>query len=155
MKVINSFRGNYAFLSNFFSGAPFEDCNGQVWKTSEHYYQAMKSTDFVIRESIRECKTAGEAKILGSPENLDIRLDWNNVNVGIMTIALKMKFDQNSKYKKYLLQTEGYKLVEGNWWHDNFWGDCYCDKCENIKGQNMLGKLLMRLRDNYIMESIL
>lgn len=32
-------------------------------------------------------------------------------------------------------------------WHDNFWGNCTCVKCENIEGQNWLGKLLMKVRD--------
>ena len=45
-----------------------------------------------------------------------------------------------------LLSTSNATLVEGNWWHDNFWGDCYCPKCKGIPGANTLGRLLMELR---------
>jgi predicted NAD-dependent protein-ADP-ribosyltransferase YbiA (DUF1768 family) len=43
-------------------------------------------------------------------------------------------------------------MIEGNWWHDNFWGDCYCNNKsgkhpECLKpGLNKLGLLLMNLR---------
>lgn len=145
MRVINSFRGNYDFLSNFFVGAPFIDCNEIEWKTTEHYYQAQKTFTPGL---IMDAETPGDAKRIA--HNLPIRRDWGLVKVGFMTVSLKMKFDQNPKYKELLIQTEGYKLVEGNWWHDNFWGDCYCDKCEDKKGKNMLGKLLMNLRSSYL-----
>ena len=145
MRVINSFRGHYAFLSNFFVGAPFVDYNGTEWKTSEHYYQAQK---VLSPEKILKAETPGEAKRLS--RELPSRPDWHEVKVDIMYTALRMKFEQWPKYKDYLIQTEDYKLVEGNWWHDNFWGDCYCDKCENIVGQNMLGTLLMKLRNRLI-----
>jgi predicted NAD-dependent protein-ADP-ribosyltransferase YbiA (DUF1768 family) len=45
-----------------------------------------------------------------------------------------------------LLATEGEDLVEGNYWHDQIWGDCNCHVHQSIPGQNLLGKLLMRVR---------
>jgi len=150
MKVINSFTGDFAFLSNFFKDASFIDDNGIKWKTSEHFYQAMKTMDLVERRKIEESITPGIAKRLGS--KVDLRTDWDDIKYDVMINALGMKFDQNEKYRNLLIQTDGYKLVEGNNWHDNEWGDCFCDKCKNIKGKNMLGKLLMELRDYYIEE---
>jgi predicted NAD-dependent protein-ADP-ribosyltransferase YbiA (DUF1768 family) len=44
-----------------------------------------------------------------------------------------------------LAMTEG-EIVESNNWHDNYWGDCTCLRCYRI-GENHLGKILMRLRD--------
>ena len=38
-------------------------------------------------------------------------------------------------------------LIEGNTWHDNYWGDCSCNRCKSKSGENMLGILLMELRD--------
>lgn len=46
-----------------------------------------------------------------------------------------------------LLADTGYlKLVETNYWHDQFWGSCFCPQHEQIPGMNMLGELLMAIR---------
>lgn len=63
-----------------------------------------------------------------------------------MEEILRMKFTQNTKLRKRLLATRNERLVEGNTWHDNFWGECYCPHCENKVGLNHLGKLLMEIR---------
>jgi len=46
-----------------------------------------------------------------------------------------------------LLATLDAELIEGNAWHDNFWGDCFCEKCRDIEGLNVLGNILMRIRE--------
>ena len=38
------------------------------------------------------------------------------------------------------------ELIEGNNWHDVFWGKCSCPRC-NGGGQNHLGKILMKVRE--------
>ena len=43
MKTINSFRGDFAFLSNFFHGAHIIDVYGDKWETVEHFYQSKKT----------------------------------------------------------------------------------------------------------------
>ena len=58
----------------------------------------------------------------------------------------KKVFDFYNRRKKQLLETGDEELIEGNRWHDNVFGSCFCPKCGD-KGQNMLGKLLMELRD--------
>lgn len=148
MKVINSFRGDFNFLSNFFTDAPFVDEIGIYYPTSEHYYQAMKTMNMNHRNKIINAYTPREAKRFGN--YADLRPDWNNVKVDVMKNAVRFKFDQWDKYRVLLIQTEDYELVEGNWWHDNYWGNCFCDKCENIEGKNMLGKILMNLRAKYV-----
>ena len=148
MKTINSFRGDFAFLSNFFIGAPIVDWKDNIWETNEHYYQAMKTTNDLDQKRIMEAFSPREAKRIG--RQVKIIDNWNERKVLVMREGLRMKFDQWPKYKKYLIQLEGYDLIEGNWWHDNFWGNCFCDKCKNKTGINMLGLLLMKLRDYYI-----
>ena len=61
---------------------------------------------------------------------------------------LRKKFSDPS-LKNLLDNTKGIELVEGNTWKDTFWG------VYNGNGKNMLGKLLMKIRDtinnqNYI-----
>ena len=50
--------------------------------------------------------------------------------------------------KEKLLATGDEYLEEGNYWHDNYWGNCHCEKCADITGQNKLGILLMKIRED-------
>lgn len=149
--MINSFRGRWHFLSNFY---PVKiESQGITYPTTEHYYVAMKiKTDQIIngkfytsadvRELISKVSTPGQVKRFG--RSLEIRKDWDLVKLGVMQWALREKFKQED-LKEMLLQTENQELIENNTWHDNFFGSCLCDKCGN-KGLNHLGKLLMQVR---------
>jgi predicted NAD-dependent protein-ADP-ribosyltransferase YbiA (DUF1768 family) len=60
---ISSFRGDEAFLSNFFeSPIKFE---GDVYPTIEHVFQAAKTFDAAEGASVRDAKTPGSAKKIG------------------------------------------------------------------------------------------
>jgi predicted NAD-dependent protein-ADP-ribosyltransferase YbiA (DUF1768 family) len=50
--------------------------------------------------------------------------------------------------KEQLVLTGEEKLVEGNYWHDNFWGSCICEKCQRKLKLNWLGQILMEERNN-------
>ena len=63
-----------------------------------------------------------------------------------MRFALEIKFAQGTTWYQKLKRTKSY-IVETNYHHDNIWGDCTCIGCENIVGQNLLGKLLMEIRE--------
>lgn len=143
---IDCFDGKYAFLSNFYSSpiAPFDD--GIVYPTVEHAFQAYKTTDINKRKEIAAQPTPGKAKRLG--RHVKMRDDWREIRIDIMYIALKEKF-RDLELRTKLLATENAELVEGNTWSDNFWGDCHCPKCRDIKGENNLGKLLMKIREDY------
>lgn len=142
--MINSFKGKYRFLSNFYP-SPFRDENGNVWPTVEHYYQAAKSNNYFFHQYVRSLPSPAAAKKAGQ-RLTTIRADWEQVKTKVMEKALTFKFTQNPNLKAQLIKTRGEFLVEGNYWHDNIWGDCYCPKCKNIEGQNHLGKLLMKIR---------
>ena len=64
-----------------------------------------------------------------------------------MEELLRLKFAQ-PYLRDLLIATGEQKLIEGNYWHDNFWGSCSCEKCGD-KGENHLGRLLMKLRSEY------
>lgn len=141
--TINEFKNYYFFLSNFYP-SPFLDAIHTKWPTVEHYFQAMKTEDVKEREKIRKAKNCSLAKKLG--RKVELRGDWDSIKLEVMNNALSYKFRQNEDLKKLLLETKNARLVEGNYWHDNIWGDCYCKKCKSIHGQNYLGRLLMALR---------
>lgn len=142
MTTIDSFTGEYAFLSNFYS-FPFK-YNGLVYATSEHAYQQAKTVNPIERQRVRDAATAGGAKKVG--RFVTLRPDWDTKwkYVEMMRILLA-KFESSWMIGK-LQETSGAILVEGNTWHDNVWGVCWCDKCGR-NGKNMLGIMLMLIRD--------
>lgn len=136
--MIEKFSKEYSFLSNFYYSVIL--FNGIAYQTVEHAFQAIKTLDVKKRMEIAALSSPGKAKKAG--RCLDIRKDWENIKVEVMRSLLKLKF-KNSSMKKMLLATKGNTLIEGNTWGDTFWGVC------NGDGENMLGKLLMELRDSY------
>jgi ribA/ribD-fused uncharacterized protein len=137
-QVIDNFRGEYRFLSNFYS-APFLWA-GSRWPTSEHAYQASKTLNSNEKDTVWAAATPGQAKRLG--RRVTKREDWDFVKVRIMREILEAKFVQNPDLMERLKTTGNAELVEGNTWGDTFWGVC------NGVGENWLGKILMEVRDN-------
>lgn len=141
--MIDDFKGEYRWLSNFHLVDVVYD--GEVYPSTEHAYQAAKTHQDVTRQLIREAPTPGVAKALGKACLL--RPDWEEIKVEVMEDLLRQKF-KNPLLKAKLLATVGHDLVEGNHWGDTFWGVC------RGKGLNMLGKLLMQIRDETINRGI-
>lgn len=134
-QVIDSFRGSYRFLSNFYpSTITYENV---VYPTVEHAYQAAKALDAETKESIRVAPTAAIAKKLG--QSCKLIGDWEDLKIVIMRELLFLKFALPS-LRASLLETGDADLIEGNTWGDTFWGVC------RGRGQNWLGKLLMEVR---------
>ena len=140
--MIDFFDGEYAFLSNFYNA--FCIFEGKFYPTVEHAFQAAKSLDLAERDWIAAAGTPGLAKRLGRRVNL--RPDWEKVKSDVMEECLRSKF-ADPILKQKLFATGDEELVEGNYWCDNIWGDCHCLKCRDRIGQNNLGKLLMKLRE--------
>ena len=141
---INSFRGEYSWLSNFHKC----DCwyDSKLYPSSEHLYQALKATNEKDHEYIRTHPFDG---LKSASRRIPIRENWNDIKLDMMEIALASKFENNPDLKKKLLDTGDMIIVEGNDWCDNFYGVCKCPKCEDILGLNHLGRLLMRIRKCY------
>ena len=142
--MIDDFRGDYAFLSNFFESPLWY--RGKLWPTVEHAFQAAKMVKKEDEQKIYEAKTPGEAKRLGRTG--EMIWDWDANRINVMRKLLQRKFLSNPVLLQKLLNTGDKELIEGNTWHDNYWGDCTCSKCANKNGNNMLGKQLMEIRNN-------
>lgn len=142
---INSFQGEYRFLSNFYPA--WVTYEGEEYPSTEHAYQAAKTTDTGMRAWIKNAKTPGDAKRCG--REVDVRDDWETIKPIVMLDLLLQKFN-HPHLKKKLLATGDANLVEGNRWHDNYWGKCNCGRCR-AGGLNMLGRLLMKVRETYAM----
>lgn len=135
MKLIDSFQGDFRFLSNFWPAKVKLD--GIEYPTVEHAYMAAKTLDPIIRSKVQKLTTAGAAKRFC--KTVQLRADWESVKVSVMLDLLQQKFSVEP-LKSLLLSTGEAELVEGNTWGDVFWGVC------KGKGLNTLGKLLMQVR---------
>ncbi|MCO5581329.1 hypothetical protein L7F22_035209 [Adiantum nelumboides] len=146
----------YGCFSNFYAAEIVLD--GKKWPTSEHYFQAMKfPTDPAVVEQVRTAASPSKAAALGRDCRFPLRQDWNQQFVGddgrttntkleVMRMALRAKFDQHPPLRQTLLSTTGRKLVEHTA-NDRYWGDG-----GDGSGKNMLGKLLMELRETLMKE---
>lgn len=143
--MINQFRGEYSFLSNFFS-SPFT-CSfaliqrrEYVFPSVEHFYQASKTTTAEDFDRVMRCATPGETKRMG--RHIQLIHSWETVKDSVMLEGVWAKFSQSPALQQKLLATAGQDLMEGNYWNDKYWGVCL----KTNQGQNKLGHLLMHVR---------
>lgn len=134
--MITSFRNKYFFLSNFYE-APIIFDNVR-YRNNEAAFQAQKCIDPEDRKKFSELDPA-TAKKMG--RKIKLRSDWEDVKVGLMRKIVFAKFTQHPNLTVELLNTKDEELVEGNNWGDKVWGQV------NGEGQNLLGKILMEVRD--------
>ncbi|MBN3875356.1 MULTISPECIES: NADAR family protein [unclassified Nostoc] len=134
-----STREEYGCFSNF-SSHGFE-LDGLYWSTSEHYFQAQKFVGTPHVEQIRLVKTPKDAARMGRERTRALRQDWEQVKDDIMRQAVLCKFQTHTDIRDILLSTNNVEIVE-NSPIDFYWG-CGADG----SGKNMLGKILMEVRD--------
>ena len=146
---ISAFRGPHDFLSNFYAAdAEFE---GAEYPTIEHAFQAAKSFDFAERRAVKNARTASEAKRMG--RKIKRRADWFDVSLVVMETLVRQKFTRYPELRTKLLETGDAKLIEGNNWNDRFYGAVYDTNRSEWMGENHLGKILMKVRDELILEA--
>ena len=118
---------------------------GEEFATSEHAYQAGKARKEAVRQWILSAPSPGlVAMAAHGLYTWDIAPDWSKVKFDRMRGVLYAKFTQYPELKEILLATGDARLVESAT-VDNpvnrLWGEV------NGKGKNMLGVLLMELRE--------
>lgn len=136
--MIGPFTGEYRFLSNFYPAAIHLPVTWEPARSVEHAYQAMKGQGKIVRDWILASPNPGTAKKRGRKAVLPP--DWEEKKLGYMEFFLRLKFD-DPVLRARLLATKPEELVEINHWGDTYWGVC------NGSGQNHLGRLLMKVRD--------
>lgn len=130
----------YGCFSNF-SAHPFT-LDGAQWRTSEHYFQAMKFAGHLEHvEALRLMPSPMQVAKAGRSRARPLRADWEQVKDDVMRAALYAKFTQNPEIQTVLLETGHEEIIE-NTTNDHYWGIG-----SSGTGLNMLGKLLMELRE--------
>ena len=117
--------------------------NGYIYASLEEAYQAASfmGSNKELVEKIKKSHSAHEAQKIAYENRDKQRVDWDDVKLEVMEELLRLKIEQNPYVKKKLLQTNDYLIVEDSP-KDSFWG-----WGPNRDGENQLGKLWMKLRE--------
>jgi ribA/ribD-fused uncharacterized protein len=137
-------------LSNMASGFPIR-LNGICMLTSEALYQACRFPHLPeVQKKIIDEKSPMTAKMVGKPFRIDTRKDWDSKRVDIMYWCLRVKLAQNFITFGQLLESTCDKAIVEDSNKDAFWGAVKDKKDKTILvGVNALGRLLMKLRQEY------
>jgi len=156
--MIEQFRGPNFYLSNmYFLENWIQTDQGFLVPTSEHAYQAAKFVDIDAHKQVASaCAEMLDPRVYADglaakemahsliEQGAEVRLDWEIARDGIMLVSARQKFVRNRPILEKLIATEFEEIVEGNDWGDRYWG---VDPVGSRNGKNMLGKILMRVRD--------
>lgn len=122
--------------------------NGVAFKNAEQLFQLMKFKD---KEAVMAVYRANNPKYTAKHwEKTHRRDDWGGMIVDAMKFCLNQKYQQCGEFRKELEHSKGKYIVEdqtsfhkkaADTWGVKLQGDCYV-------GPNLLGRLLMELRDN-------
>ena len=143
----------YAFLSNFYKSPIFEPKTKKVFPNVETYFQGYKYVNRPDADAILEyfshLKEPQDAKKAGSrkqmPMTKEEEKEWIlGRRVTVMREALDLKFSQHPELRDHLLKTGDKVLIERVPRGDEFWG------IRSSAGANVLGQLLMQVRQSYL-----
>jgi hypothetical protein len=115
--------------------------DGVLWPTSEHYFQAQKFHDEAQREAILTTESPMDAARMGRDRSKRLRENWESIKDEVMYRVVLAKFAQHPGIRSQLLSTDDAPLVEHTK-NDSYWGDG-----GDGSGKNMLGQILMRVRE--------
>ena len=122
--------------------------NSEYFQTSEHAFQYLKfvDTNKEIANKIKKSFSPNDARNIAH-ENNEYRLsNWSDVKYQNMEKVLRLKVEQNPIVKDVLLNTKDYIIAENCIDEDTDWG-----LDSNNQGDNNLGKIWMKIRDDYKM----
>ena len=133
------------YMSNFYRARFF--IYNRWWDTCEHAYQAQKCVDPTEYDAIHQAKKANDARLLG--QKVKMREHWDNIHKDrVMEECVRAKFLQHKDIRDQLMATGDEELVEDSVQNsdpahrDAFWGNG-----PDGTGKNMLGKILMKIRE--------
>ncbi len=141
-------------FSNFTS-TPGLQYKGNTFHTTEQAFMWAKANGFHDRETARKIlaeKNPAKAKVLGREVKPFSHIYWDLNKEFLMYEVNLAKYSQFDDYKAVLLSTGEKQLVEVNG-KDTIWGiGLYANDPRVLdekqwRGQNLLGKVLMRVRE--------
>lgn len=136
-------------LSNMCAGYSL-NVNGVIMPSAEHIYQACRYPLFpAVQNAIIRERSPMTAKMISKKYLTGTRQDWDHVRVKIMRWAIEVKLSQNwEKFSEVLRETGDRPIVELSH-KDKYWAAVQTDS-NTLVGVNALGRLLMDIRDRYV-----
>ena len=125
--------------------------DGVQFASSEQLFQVMKFTDKeILLDLYRSRGMTPKMKAKKNEKRGLRRPDWGQIIVDVMKFCLQTKYDQSEPFRKALKETAGKTIVEDQTRRKKKKADTWGAKLINGKyeGSNLLGRLLMELRDN-------
>ncbi|WP_082672019.1 NADAR family protein [Thiomicrospira sp. XS5] len=139
--------GPFGGLSNMAGGYPVW-VNGTNIRTVEALYQSCRFPLLPeVQKIIISQKSPMTAKEKSKLHLKETRADWNNVRVNIMRWCLRVKLVCNWNSFSALLLSTGDKAIVEESYKDVFWGAKPSSDGSVLIGMNILGRLLMELRE--------
>jgi ribA/ribD-fused uncharacterized protein len=134
------------------------ELGGHIFNCAEQYMmygKALLFGDAEIAAEILEAASPKQHKALGRKVRHFAEPAWKAQREQIVADGSRAKFTQNPELRQALLDTAGTELVEASPF-DRIWGiglaagDRRADDPSQWRGQNLLGKILTRLRDELL-----
>ena len=121
---------------------------GVTFDTSERLFQLMKFKD---EEPVKAIFSANNPKMTSKHwEKTHRREDWGNMIIDAMKFCLTKKYEQSEEFRQELERSKGKTIVEDQSSfpkkNPDAWGVKLLE--DYYVGPNLLGRLLMELRDN-------
>ena len=129
--------------------------NGMTFDNSEQLFQMMKFTDAATLNAIHSSKGLKIKYAAKAAETKGLcRADWGQMIIDAMKFCLQTKYDQSETFRNTLNSTKGKIIVEDQTKFPRKNADTWGVKQVGDKfiGSNLLGRLLMELRDNQRLE---
>lgn len=153
--AIRSVKDRWGVLGNF-APTPLM-VKGVLFSNSEQLFQMMKFSDKETLLSIYQSKGLPLKWAARKGEKNGLRRDeWGSIVIDVMKFCLQTKYEQSDEFRSALNDTAGFFIVEnqtnlkttksGKLKDADTWG--VVRKEEQYIGSNLLGRLLMELRDN-------
>lgn len=122
---------------------------GVVFPTAEHFFQLMK-----LKDNHREIYAVKNVMTMKHKINANANLshhrdDWSTMLVEALKLTLNMRYEQSERFREELQRTRDLGLNIAEKAHGNHF-DSYSVLLQGDEyvGPNLLGRLLMELRDN-------
>lgn len=139
------FKGQHDLYSNF--SYTWVNINDHYYPTTEHAYQHRKAIvmkDWIRADQILRAPTPQDAKYYGGQVKTDNY--WHSIKAEIMYEILCHKVEQSAEFANRLKNSMGQQLIEST--NHEYWAEG-----ASGNGRNVLGNLLMLVREQYFGKS--
>lgn len=128
--------------------------DGVPFSSAEAVFQVMKFTDPTVRKAVFAKKGQGvKMRAKHYEKEVGVRPDWGSILVDALKFCVLAKYEQSEAFRAELARTGDRFIVEKN---VHPWPDTYNARLSDDRtvwsGPNLMGRLLMELRDTGTLE---